>query len=205
MRSAFERQLTVSPPRIFGRRLAVLRVGHVHLLELAKSPFIGASNSNVCDMDDVILVAYLLRFRTYASAKRVCGRILSGRIPGGIRRLGRRYGAGLDIQKTAKVLTEYILESTTPPRALHNPEAKPLATPPAWTLATLHMHYFGTSRAKAMEMPFLEAITDVFTLRGALAMMDLVGEERAAFLDRVAAMKVKRKAQEAANSEGAAS
>lgn len=202
MRSAFERQLTVMPPRIFGRRLAVLRVGHVHLLELAKSPFVGASGSSVCDMQDVILVAYLLRFRTYSAAKRVCGRILSGRIPRGIRILGKRYGAGFDPQETATALTSYILEATTPPRALHNPDSKRLATPPAWTLATLHMHYFGTSRAHAMEMPFLEAITDVFTLRGALAMMELVGEDRAAFLDRVAALKAKRKIEAAAKAKG---
>ena len=192
MRSAFERQLTVMPPWIFGRRLAVLRVGHVHLLELAKSPFVGAAHSNACDMQDVILVAYLLRFKTYAAAKRVCARILAGRIPRAIRRLGKRYGNGFDPQETANLLTQYMLEATTPPRSLRNPEAKPLATPPAWTLATLHMHYFGTSRSRAMEMPFLDSICDVFTLRGALSLMDLVGDDRAAFIDRVAALKAKQ-------------
>ena len=204
MRSAFERQLTVMPPRIFGRRLAVMRVGHVHLLELAKSPFVGASASNEIDANDVILAAFLLRFKSYAAAKRVCVKILSGAIPRGIRRLGRRYGLGFDPQKTAETLTSYFLESTTPPRALHSPDAKRLATPPAWTLATLHMHYFGTTRAQAMEMPFLEAITDVFTLRGALAMMELVDEKRAATLDRVAAIKARRKAQQSKKDAGAA-
>ena len=202
MRSAFERQLTVMPPRIFGRRLAVMRVGHVHLLELAKSPFVGAAESNACGADDVILFAYLLRFDTYVAAKRICARILSGHIPRGIGRLGKRYGASFDPQEISAQIAKYVLEATTPPRALHNPDAKRLATPPAWTLATLHMHYFGTTRAKVMEMPFLEAITDVYTLRGAMAEMDLVDDKRAATIDRVAAIKAKRKAQQSKKDRG---
>jgi hypothetical protein len=188
--SPFETCLTLAPPEVLGRRLAPFTLGHAHLLEICRSPFV-AGGAQV-DASDLVLAVWICSFKTYADAKRAALAALAGRVPRNVRKWGKRVGAAFDAKAESEKLAKYLGDCTRPPRMVRRADAKGLATPAAATLAVLHRHYFHTPEAAAWDLPFLGALLDVMTFHHAQGWVEIVGDKQAAFIDAVAKMKTKK-------------
>ena len=187
MPSAYEKQLTLLPPRILGRQMNPFLLGHAHLLDIAESPFMRGGKIT---SDDLILAAYILRYPDWSRARAAALAALRGRIPRWVRRWGRRaVRDGIDFDSEAAALAGYIEACTKPPRTAKRKDAKPLATPTAATIAVLHRHYFHTAPGDAWNLPFLDAMLDVLTYYHARGWLEIVSEKQADFIDSIVARK----------------
>jgi len=182
--SPFETSLTLSPPEILGRRMAPFSLGHAHLLEIAHSPFIGASKK--VDAADLILAAWICSFHAMEKARAAAAAALAGRIPKSVRTWGRKIGLDFNLNSEATRLAGYIAQCTKPPRMVRREGAKALATPTAATLAVLHRHYFHTPEKDAWNLPFLDALLDVVTYHHAQGWVEVISDKQADFIDAVA-------------------
>lgn len=184
MASAFERQLTLTPPRVLGRRLHPFTLGHAHLLETAKSPFMGGGAGRV-DAADLILAVWICAFPRYGNARKACVAALQGKVPRSVLRWGRKIGLAFNLEAEAEKLAQFVNDSTKPPPSLRRTDQKPVVTPAAATLAVLHRHYFGTGPDKVMDMPFLDALLDVIVWHHAQGKIELIDDKKAAFIEAV--------------------
>ncbi len=186
--SAFERQLTLVPPRILGRRLAPFTLGHAHLLETAKSPFMGGGGGKV-DLADLVLAAWICGFPRYRKARAACVSAMRGSIPRNVRRWGRKVGLSFKLEEEVERMAAFVNDSTKPPPSMRRKDSKPLATPAAATLAVLHRHYFATPPAAVMDVPFLDALIDVLVWHHAQGKIELLDEKKVAFIEEVSRRK----------------
>lgn len=189
MPTPFELQLTLSPPRILGRRLCRFTLGHARLLEVAKSPFMGGAKIDVADL---ILATWFLTFPKYSDASRAALASMAGRVPRHVSRWGKKIGLSFDLEAEAGRLAEYLAACTKPPRTARRDGGKRLATPTASTLAVLHRHYFHTDAASVWDLPFLDAMLDVVVFHHSQGWIDLVSDKQAAFIEKVAALNRKK-------------
>lgn len=179
------------PPRVLGRRLHPFTLGHAHLLETAKSPFMGIGSGKV-DSADLILAAWICSFPRYGKARAAAIAAMRGRVPRSVRRWGRKIGMEFDLKKEAERLAKWIYDSTKAPPTLKNTAAKALATPGAATLAVLHRHYFGTSADRICDVPFLDALLDVLVWHHAQGKIKIIDEAKAEWIEKVSNLKPPR-------------
>jgi len=194
--SPYETQLTLTPPRVLGRRLCAFTLGHAHLLEIAKSPFMGCGGG--VDAADLILAVWICTFNDYTAARAAAVAALDGKIPRSVRRWGKRISLNFDLEAETTKLATYIVACTKSPRMTKAKESKALATPAAATLSVLHRHYFGTSAAAAFNVPFLDALLDVITYHHAKGWADLLSDSQADFIDQIVALRKQAESKETA-------
>jgi hypothetical protein len=187
--SPFEICLTLAPPEVLGRRLAPFSLGHAHLLEISKSPFIAGSDR--VDSADLILAVWICSFPHYGKAKAAALAALAGRVPRSVRRWGKEIGLAFSLKGEAAHLAYYIGQCTKPPRMARKDGAKSLSTPTAATLAVLHRHYFHTLEKDVWDLPFLDAMLDVITYHHAQGWVDVISDKQAEFIDAVKGKKAK--------------